>query len=216
MQVTIVIKKKDGSLPDTTKTVAPVNNILHSLFQSVRLTINDQPITTSPLNYQYKSYISNCLTYSSLVKAAQLATEGWYADFSGHFGPTDSNSGFKERSALFREGYGETSPYRKSGATFFGRLMHDLVSCTTGLPPQTKVQIDLDRTDNSFVIMSEDSDTEEYQLQISNILLFVPVAELSLTVFSEMSSLFSQKKKSIAIHYRRTEIRVVRLIDYFQ
>jgi hypothetical protein len=132
IEVSVVIQKKDNSLPDKTVTVGPVNNILHSLFESVRLTINDVPITISPLNHHYKCYFSNCLTYSSLVKAAQLSAQGWYGDFSGHFGPTTSNSGFKERSELFRENYGQDSPYRKNGITLFGRLMHDLISCETG------------------------------------------------------------------------------------
>jgi hypothetical protein len=207
IEVTTVITKKDNTLPLTTAKVGPINNVLHSLFSSVRLTINDVPITISPLNYPYKCYISNCLTYSSLVKAAQLSTEGWYSDFSGHFGATDSNAGFKERSELYREGYGSTTAYRKSGTTFFGRLMHDLISCTTGLPPNSKVKIELDRSDDAFVIMCEDSDHEQYVMKITNICLFVPVAELSQTVFSEINNLMTVKNKSIAIHYRRTEIR---------
>lgn len=174
-----------------------------------RLTLNDVPITISPLNYHYKAYFNNCLTYSSLVKAAQLTTEGWYSDFSGHFGPVETNSGFKERSELFRVNYGQDTEYRKTGITLFGRLMHDLVSCQTGLPPNTKVKIELDRSDDSFVIMCKEGDNEKYQMKILNICLYVPVAELSQNVFNEINSLLTEKKKSIAIHYRRMEIRPI-------
>jgi len=58
----VVVKASDGKVPDTAKIVAPVNNILHSLFESVHLKINDQPITKSGGNYPYKAYISNLLT----------------------------------------------------------------------------------------------------------------------------------------------------------
>ena len=64
IEVTVSITKNDGSLPETGKNVGTVNNLLHLLFESVRLTINDMPISVSPNNYPYKAYISNCLTYS--------------------------------------------------------------------------------------------------------------------------------------------------------
>ncbi len=80
---------------------------------------------------------------------------------------------------------------------------------TKGLPPNTKVKIELDRSDDKFVIMSEESDNEEYQMKILNICLYVPVAELSQTVFQEINTLITEKKKAIAIHYRRVEIRPI-------
>ena len=63
MEVTCLITKSDGvTVPDISKKVAPINNIAHSLFESVRLTINDIPISISPNNYGYKAYINNALT----------------------------------------------------------------------------------------------------------------------------------------------------------
>ena len=68
---------------------------------------------------------------------------------------------------------------------------------TKGLPPNTKVKIELDRSDDKFVIMSEESDNEEYQMKILNICLYVPVAELSQTVFQEINTLITGKKKQL-------------------
>jgi hypothetical protein len=126
IEVTVLIKKKDGSLPDKTKTVGPVNNFLHSMFESVSLIINDIPITPSANNYPYKAYIANCLTYSSVVKTAQFACQGWYSDLGNHMGPVEENSGFMERSNLFRKNYDPRSEYKATGTTLMGRLMHDL------------------------------------------------------------------------------------------
>ena len=84
IEIQIVIQqKKDGALPLKTAIVGPVNNILHSFFESVTLKINDQPITKSASNYPYKAYITSTLTYPSFVKVAQLQTEGYYPDISG-------------------------------------------------------------------------------------------------------------------------------------
>jgi hypothetical protein len=126
LEVQCVITKSDGSLPDIGKKVSVVNNLLHSMFESCRLTINDLPITISPNNYGYKAYMSDVLSYSSQIKACQLSTQGYYPDLSDHMGPVDDNSGFTDRMCLFRKGYDETGAYKPDGTTLFGRLMHDL------------------------------------------------------------------------------------------
>jgi hypothetical protein len=215
-EVTIKITKNDGlTLPDTSQLVGPVNNILHSLFEAVRLTINDIPISVSPGNYPYKAYITNCLTYPTIVKSSHLQTQGWYTDLSAHMGPSLSNSGFTERSQLFREKFNARNSYRADGATFFGRLLHDLVSCETGLPPQTKCKIELDRSDDAFFLMVANNDTEKFKFKITNMCLFVPVAQLSMPVFQEINSLMTRKSepKPISIHYRRIEVRPISLAN---
>ncbi len=214
IEVNVIITKKDGSLPNQSAKIGPINNLLHSLWESVRLTINDTPITVSPSNYPYKSYISNCISYSNLVKAAQLSTQGWYGDFSGSFGPVDENSGWVERSQLFRVNYDASKEYRKNGITLFGRLLHDLVSCESGLPPLTKVKIELDRSDDAFVLMCPKGDNEKYTIKIANIVLFVPVAQLTEPIYREINSILNgngKQQSSIAIHYRRVEIRNISL-----
>ncbi len=192
-----------------------MNNILHSLFESVRLTINDVPITVAPNNYPYKAYITNCLTYGPAVKNAQLSCQGWYADLGGHMGPTaGTNTGFTQRNQLFRVNHKDGNPYRPSGVTLFGRLMHDLIACETGLPPNTKVRFDLDKSDDAFFLMCPKDDTEKYQFQIKSIALFVPVAQLSMPVYQEMNSILTRKNepKAIVIHYRRIEVRPISII----
>ena len=179
------------------------------MFESVRLTINDLPITSSPNCYGFKAYITDVLTYSTQVKSAQLATQGYYPDLSEHMGPVSDNSGFNDRMNLFRKKYEETGAYKSDGTTLFGRLMHDLVSCQSGLPPNTKVKFELDRADDAFVILSQEGDNEKYKLKILNIALFVPVAQLSSSVFSQINSIMTSKSdpKAIGIHYRRVEVR---------
>ena len=47
----VIQKKKDSSLPDKDKKVSPVNNVLHSLFESVTLKINDQVTVTATTTF---------------------------------------------------------------------------------------------------------------------------------------------------------------------
>ena len=106
--------------------VAPVNNILHSLFESVRLTVNDIPISKSPNNYGYKAYINNALTYSQIVKDTQLSQQGWFSDLSSQMETSTNNTGFLQRNWMFRKNFKQTNAYRPEGATFIGRLLYDL------------------------------------------------------------------------------------------
>lgn len=211
VEVRFLITKANNDLPDTAKVVGPINNIVHSLFEGVRLSINDVCITQSADDYHYKAYITNCLTFSTSVKSAQLQGQGWYSDLSGHFGPTATNTGFIERSNLFRINYDSTNAYRPEGVCLMGRLFHDLVSCETGLPPNTKIKFDLIRAEDSFVLLSTTGDTEKYKVKIENICLYIPVAQLSAPVFSELNAILTQEKKPkvITIHYRRIEIRPI-------
>jgi len=132
VEARIEILTASNSVVPVDKQVGPVNNILHSLFESVRITINDFLISTSSNHYPYKSYITTCLTYSSMAKNSHLNTQGYYQDLSSHMGPVDSNTGWVERKNLFRDENDATKAYWPGGSTFFARLSHDLVSCTTG------------------------------------------------------------------------------------
>ena len=211
IEVTISITKADGTEPAAGTWVGTANNLLHSIFESVRLTINDKPISVAPNNYPYKAYINNCLTYSSFVKSAQLGCQGWYSDTSSHMNANEDNIGWVEKCNLFKVGYNYQGAFKST--TLIGRLFHDLVSCETGLPPNTKVKFELDRSDDSFVFLNFLTDTEKYKLKILNIALFVPVAQLSSQVFQEINTILTKKNepKSVGIHYRRIEVRPISL-----
>ena len=144
LSLQIVIQKtKDNSVPDKDKNVAFANNCLHSAFETVRLKINDQLITISASCYPYKAYITNTLTYSTIAKNAQLQSEGYYADLSAHMEPSTNNSGWEERCKLLRKMDKSDGEYKPEGVRFFGRLQLDLMSCPTGLPPGTKVDLEV-------------------------------------------------------------------------
>jgi len=121
----------------------------------------------------------------------------------------DQNQGFGSRNKLFRVGGLRTGAYKPEGARFFGKLNLDLSSCESGLPPGTKVRIELDKAPDSFILFKDPSDTEEYKFKILDCVLYVPIAQLSLPVFNQLNSLLNEK--SVTLHFRRTEIREVSL-----
>jgi len=87
--------------------------------------------------------------------------------------------------------------------------MHDLVSCESGLPPGCKVKFELEKSQDEFIIMSMDEDLEKYRMKILNISMYVPVAQLSLPLYNQISTL--QAKQDVSIHFRRLEVRSINL-----
>ena len=61
------------------------------------------------------------------------------------------------------------------------------------------------------MIMRMPDDTENYKLKITNISLFIPVAQLSAPVYQELNAIMTRKNdpQSISVHYRRTEVRPI-------
>lgn len=103
----------------------------------------------------------------------------------------------------------DTKEYRSDGVRFFGRLYLDLHSLDSGLPPQTKAQIQLVKNKSSFVLMREKSDTENYEIKITQCNLFVPIAQVSAPIFNELNTVFSSK--NVSLHFRKSEIRLLNI-----
>lgn len=115
MMATIIITKKDGvTLPETSKIVAPCNNVLGSLFASNIMKINDDTVTASGELYPYKCYLSKLLTFSADVKAAIMLPSGFIDDsiVDGSIEAVELNYGFENRSAYFRQSFNATNTYR--------------------------------------------------------------------------------------------------------
>ena len=214
VEATVAIVKSDGiSLPEKTAVVGTCNNILHSIFKNLRIKLNDFEITKQSSLYPYKSYISTCLTYSSYVKSCQLQSQGYYNDLSNHFSADNTNSGFLQRSCLFRKNFQPGNEFKAGGTTLIGRLHHDLITTAVPLPPGTKISIEFDRSEDEFVILKPKTDPEKYKLKILHICLYMPIAQLSQSVYQEFSALLTKPRDlqsgAVNIHYRRSELRTI-------
>ncbi len=212
IEIRMVITKENGEIPEKAKMVAPRNNIIHTVFESCRLYLNDVLFSTNSTHYHYKSYICTALTFPTTVKANQLQAGGWVADINGLFNDCTANTGFIQRNNMFRIKRLPTNDYRKSGAGFIGRLFHDLVACESGIPPNISIKIELDKAPASFVLQCPATDNELYDYKITNAALYIPVGQLSLSVYSELGNLMARTSEgSVSIHYRRLEIRPILL-----
>jgi hypothetical protein len=73
--------KTDGSDIENTasSTGGCVNNLLHSVFSSLRISLNEKPFTFQT-KYNYKAYIEKLLNYGSDASITHLISSFWYLE----------------------------------------------------------------------------------------------------------------------------------------
>ncbi|XP_061195225.1 uncharacterized protein F54H12.2-like [Saccostrea echinata] len=78
--------KDDGSnLTGAGSTCAPVNNIFHSLFTEIDLSVNGKIVTPGTDTYPYKVYLEKLLSYKPRTLMTQMrACSLWEKDTAGH------------------------------------------------------------------------------------------------------------------------------------
>ena len=207
VEAVVRLKNADNTPIGILEMYGPVNNVLHSLFSSVRVTLNNMPVNNSPEHYAYKAYLITLLSYSTEAKFTHLQAQGWYYDSGNKFDST-LNIGLTQRNALFREGGSDSKPYHGGPVTFVGKLITDLQLCDKGLPPGIEVNIDMKFASNRFKILCPDLPVgrDAPQLEIVSLNLIVPVATLNLKIYESFSRQI--KKKDVIMHYKRSEVKI--------
>ena len=76
---------KDKEKIKTTDEVAPVNNLLHSLFSQIELSFNGQSFENSNNVYPYKAYLTDLLNYGQDSKNSYLQSSLFFKDDAGQF-----------------------------------------------------------------------------------------------------------------------------------
>lgn len=101
-------KQEDGTEIKTAFTdtkalnVAPVNNLLHSLFKNITFTLNGVQCGNNQ-NYAYKAYFENLINFDSSTAGQHLSGVIFKPDTPGHFNDVrEGNQGASERALLFQ------------------------------------------------------------------------------------------------------------------
>ena len=149
-----LVEANGGALSATSK-VAPINNILHSLFSQVTVSLKDNIITQSNSNYPYRAYLETLLNYSSGAKKTWLKSAGWEVDDFGKF-DDESNTGLaKRRKALEDGGVLELK----------GRLHTDICFQPRLIPSGLDIRFTLNQSSPQFCVQSFVA-TKSYKIEI--------------------------------------------------
>ncbi len=199
LRVSVNLTQEDGSaIPDTVK-LAPINNILHSLVSSVSLRVNNTPLNDFCELYSHKAYIIDLLSYDSAAKWSFLQAQGWYQDTEGTFDQINLNSGFNQRMRLFQKkvksGTSTKYVYHGENCVFMGRLHTDLASCQSGLGPGVALTVDIGLNRQEFFLQTEAA--EKCKLNIKQVSLLIPVAQISADLFRKIERSLAEKEASV-------------------
>jgi hypothetical protein len=177
-----------GSGGDNPPKVFPVNNIFHSIIESVEVFLEDQPITKSDKHYPYISYIQSLSNYDNHELHTNFQLCGWSKDTQGQLESLDktSNKGLEHRKDLF---HGTTA----LKGEFIGKLFSPLFMQNKVLPPQVGFRIVIRKANDAFALMHERG---EFQIKITNAVLMVQKVSVNPTLKESYNRLMDEDDPS--------------------
>ncbi|KAF4514184.1 UNVERIFIED_CONTAM: hypothetical protein B566_EDAN019354 [Ephemera danica] len=166
------IVKAGGLDLAATDNVAPVNYILHTMFSSVEVYLNNKLITPVNNTAGYRAYIEMLLNYSSDVKANQMTAKIVHMDTQDVFDTCgDANAGYKKRKAMFT---------LSKEVDAIGYMHSDLFNQDRFLLSGVDVRIKFIRGRDTFCLMSDT--LASGKLKINDLSLHVRRVELNPSV----------------------------------
>lgn len=153
--------------------VAPIANVLDSLFESLQVLANSKQISQGS-HYGYRSYIENVLSYSKNSQETILNTGLFCQDTPGQLNRVDPfdvdsvDSGLRERADYFKNG---------KKVILMGKIHSDIFNLDKFLLNEVNLTLKFNRANDKFILMNaEDYDC---QFEITNAILHVKRIELS-------------------------------------
>ena len=207
----IKIEKADGTVfvHDDDNSALPVDQILHSMWGSVDIKLNQKLVSTSGTNYMYKALIENLLNYNHNCKKFQMSSIGFTGE-SGSFTQTHPkklpvNYGLKERGDWFKKV--PTIPGNTTDPTcveFMGPLMADICNQDRYILNGVDIDIKLWPNRDEFRLITFPGGTVA-KLVIEEIKLLVCKVKLSpATILAHAAVL---RENNALYPYQKTDIR---------
>ncbi len=165
--------KDDGTTAlGATKSIAPVNNFMHSLFSDVSLVLGNKQVEGGTFMYPYRAYLHNLLTYGSATKKGLLRAAGWVKDVS-----SATMHNHEDKAWLARAGWITTM----DEIEFAGPLCLDTLVQSKYLLNNISIKIKLSRAKPEFYFMKHVA-TETVKLTISSAILYVRRVQMTPSV----------------------------------
>ena len=157
--------------------VAPVNNMMHSMFSDCEVTVCGTRVTDKESHYAYRAVIESLLSASPEILETRSKLAGW---------ELDKDAGSMDRLLLATTNNVEPNKHflsrRKQIAesralTLIGRLHTDMFHQDLDLPPNCRVGIKLTRSKSDFVLMGAENST--FKVHIMSAKLYIRSKEVN-------------------------------------
>jgi hypothetical protein len=180
LHVKFNIERANGAVLDDAVTVGPVNNLLHSLFSQVDVSLNGTLITNSTNTYPYRAYLENLLSYGPAAKGSQKTAEMFYKDESGKFDRANPlhgevgmrNKGLAKRASFFT---------RSRVVDLVGRLHSDIFFQQRYMLNEVNTKIKLTRSKDAFCLMAMGD--QAFRIRITSAAMLIRKVKISPSVY---------------------------------
>ena len=161
LEVNASVITESGTLASAGCDAAPVNNVLHSLFEQVEIYLGKTRVSSASLNYAYKAYMETVLNYDGVEKDTHLSAQHFYRDnnlegTTARGNVDDQNTGFVTRNKQCA---------RPDSFTMIGKPHCDLFNVQRLLIPGVSLRLRFVRSPQSFVMMHAN---ENYKIKINS------------------------------------------------
>ena len=187
LKVRIQVKGPNGVNITDDKIVAPVNNVLHSLFSQAQISIKGNCISHSNLMYPFKSYIENLLHYPKNAKMTWMKGMGWDEDQTNNYDSSTNLGITKRRKAILN---GKTAEY-------MGRLNLDVGFQEKLIPSNVDIRISLTQSKPAFFLINHVA--EDFPCEVKIIDAALRIRRVKLTPEKQLSFEQDIAKKPVHI-----------------
>lgn len=191
----IQLTKNDGRLYVEADKDQPgmINNMLHSLFHQVNISLNGKNINSTDGNYSYRAYLEQLLNYGDDAYKTHLQLPGWSMETKG-LDKLAENDGLKARAALTKN----------SGVVeVYGKLHADMLNQPLLLLNNVDLRISLTLNKPEFYIFGMDTDTSV--VKIIEATLYMRHAHINPNILIAHHKML--EKATAKYHYKRNEIK---------
>ena len=152
LYVKLRVEKQDGEAWDPDESGLPIDMILHTMWSSVDVTLNNIQVSGAGGNYMYKAAIECLLNYSKNTKDIQLQSIGMSPDTANFDSvkPGDTSDGVNSGLIARRNFFGNDG---KGSGDFKGVLLADICNQGRLILDGVDVGITLWQNKNEFKIM---------------------------------------------------------------
>jgi hypothetical protein len=170
--------------------VAPVNNIMHSLFGNVHVYLSTQPTTKTDHNYAYTSYLQTLCDFGAEPLNTNFELTGFVKDVAGkHDLIDDKHASFKKKRKMFMD--------YDNRVELIGKIFSPVFMQSKVLPTQVTMRVQLEKKQSSdFYLMHNGG---RYELNIVEASLMVQKA-IPTVMFKESYGKHLEDGKPIPYH----------------
>ena len=189
------ITKNDGNPYKETDVNQPgmVNNMLHSLFRQVNISLNGKNINSTDGNYSYRAYIEQLLNYGDDAYKTHLQLPGWTLE-PKNLDTLAANDGLKTRSNLTKN---------SSIVEVYGKLHADMLNQPLFLLNNVDLRIALTLNKPEFYLLGVDTDTS--LVKVIEATLYIKHAHINPNILIAHHKML--ENTTAKYHYKRNEIK---------